>query len=133
MAMTMAKMTMRNAKMIVPTDRDIGRQVVHTFNAAYSGKKTQCATLMSFSANAAVIQKGRGSETVPFTELEWGEPKPKPSAPLDAVQREMVLADIAFLKQQELENGDRAKWEADQAPRNVFNRIRIIPLRDGER
>jgi hypothetical protein len=45
----------------------------------------------------------------------------------------MVLADIAFLKQQELENGDRAKWEADQAPRNVFNRIRIIPLRDGER
>ncbi len=55
--MTMATMTMRNAKMIVPTDRDIGRQVVHTFNAAYSGKKTQCATLMSFSANAAVIQK----------------------------------------------------------------------------
>ena len=57
MAMTMATMTMRNAKMIVPTDRDIGRQVVHTFNAAYSGKKTQCATLMSFSANAAVIKK----------------------------------------------------------------------------
>ena len=119
--------------MIVPTDRDIGRQVVHTFNAAYSGKKTQCATLMSFSANAAVIQKGRGSETVPFPELEWGEPRPKVSPPLDDVQREMVLADIAFLKQQELENGDRAKWEADQAPRNVFNRIRIIPLRDGER
>ena len=133
MAMTMATMTMRNAKMIVPTDRDIGRQVVHTFNAAYSGKKTQCATLMSFSANVAVIQKGRGSETVPFTELEWGEPRPKVSPPLDDVQREMVLADIAFLKQQELENGDRAKWEADQAPRNVFNRIRIIPLRDGER
>ena len=89
--------------MIVPTDRDIGRQVVHTFNAGYSGKKTQCATLMSFSANAAVIQKGRGSETVSFTELEWGESLvQRLGPPLDDVQREMVLADIAFLKQQEL-------------------------------
>jgi hypothetical protein len=35
----------------------------------------------------------------------------------------MVLADIAFLKQQEIESGARAKWEADQAPRNVFARI----------
>jgi hypothetical protein len=44
----------------------------------------------------------------------------------------MVLADIAFLKQQELENGDRAKWEADQAPRNVFT-TRIIFRESDER
>jgi hypothetical protein len=115
--------------MIIPIDADIGRQVVHTFNAA-GGKRTQCATLMSFGADAALIKKGRGSETIPFTELEWGEPKPKPSAPLDDVQREMALADIAYLKQQEIESGDRAKWEADQAPRGVFNRIRIFRERD---
>jgi hypothetical protein len=112
--------------MIVPTDRDIGRQVVRTIKSTYSEEtKIKCATLRAFGPDTALIAYTAAGNTVavPFAELEWGEPKPKPSGPLDAVQREMVLADIAFLKQQEIESGARAKWEADQAPRNVFTRI----------
>jgi hypothetical protein len=125
--------------MIMPTDRDIGRQVVHKVRSTYSEEiKTKCDILQSVAIDTAVIAYTAmvgNTVTVPFTELEWGEPKPKPSAPLDAVQREMVLADIAFLKQQEIESGARAKWEADQAPRNVFSRIRIFRESDerGER
>jgi len=125
--------------MIIPTDRDIGRQVVHKIRSTYSEEiKSKCGILQSVALDTAVIAYTAmvgNTVTVPFTELEWGEPKPKPSAPLDAVQREMVLADIAFLKQQEIESGARAKWEADQAPRNVFSRIRIFRESDerGER
>jgi hypothetical protein len=113
--------------MIIPTDRDIGRQVVHKIRSTYREEiKTKCGILRSVALDTAVISytaMAGNTVTVPFTELEWGEPKPKPTAPLDAVQREMVLADIAFLKQQEIESGARAKWEADQAPRNVISRI----------
>jgi hypothetical protein len=112
--------------MIIPTDRDIGRQVVHKIRSTHREEiKTKCGILRSVALDTAGISYTAAGNTVrvPFTELEWGEPKPKPSGPLDAVQREMVLADIAFLKQQEIESGARAKWEAYQAPRNVFSRI----------
>jgi hypothetical protein len=124
------------ANMITPTDADIGRQVVHTIKSAYSEEtKTKCATLRAFGPDTALIAYTAAGKTVPvpFAELEWGEPKPKPSAPLDDVQREMVLADIAYLKQQEIESRARAKWEEDQAPRNSLGRIRIFRERDGRR
>jgi hypothetical protein len=41
-------------------------------------------------------------------------PKSDSARPLNDVEREIVLADIAYLKQQEIESGDRAKWEKDQ-------------------
>ena len=119
--------------MIIPTDADVGRQVVHTIKSAYSEEtKTKCATLRAFGPDTALIAytAAGNTVTVPFAELEWGEPKPKPSAPLDDVQRETVLADIAYLKQQEIESGARAKWEEDQAPRNALTRIRIIRFSD---
>jgi hypothetical protein len=119
---------------IIPIDADIGRQVVHMIKSTYGGAaKTKCATLKAFGADAALIAytaAAGNTATVAFTELEWGEPKPKPSPPLDDVQREMVLADIAYLKQQEIESGARAKWEEDQAPRNALTRIRIIRFSD---
>jgi hypothetical protein len=39
---------------------------------------------------------------------------PLNSRPLNDVEREIVLADIAYLKQKEIENGNWAKWEHDQ-------------------
>jgi hypothetical protein len=120
---------------IIPMDRDIGRQVVHTIKSAHGGEpKTKCATLVSFGNDAALVAytaAAGNTVIVPFADLEWGASKPKPTPPLDDVQREMVLADIAFLKQQEIESGARAKWEADQAPRNTLTRIiRIIRFND---
>ena len=41
-------------------------------------------------------------------------PAAAPRAPLDAVEHEIAKADIEFLKAQEIESGDRAKWEASQ-------------------
>jgi hypothetical protein len=29
-------------------------------------------------------------------------------------ERELIMADIAYLKQKEIDNGDRAKWEKSQ-------------------
>jgi hypothetical protein len=57
---------------IIPIDADIGRQVIHTNNTAYGGRRSQCATLKSFGANTALIAYAAAGNiaTVPFTELE---------------------------------------------------------------
>ena len=39
---------------------------------------------------------------------------PTPQPPMSIVAREIVLADIAYLKQKEIDNGDRAKWLKSQ-------------------
>jgi hypothetical protein len=45
---------------------------------------------------------------------ERGPKTPHIVRQLNDVEREIVLADIAYLKQKEIESGDWAKWEADQ-------------------
>jgi hypothetical protein len=40
------------------------------------------------------------------------------------VEREIIRADMAFLKQQEIDSGDWAKWEKSQRPFKNFERIR---------
>lgn len=53
---TLTMTTMRNAKMIMPTDRDIGRQVVHNIRSTYSEEiKTKCGILQSVALDTAVI------------------------------------------------------------------------------
>jgi transposase len=53
-------------------------------------------------------------------------PRSDSTRPLNDVEREIVLADIAFLKQQDIESGDRAKWEEDQAKWSYYNHLRAI-------
>ena len=38
----------------------------------------------------------------------------KPFEPFDATQLELIRADIAYLRQKEIDSGDWAKWEASQ-------------------
>ena len=40
------------------------------------------------------------------------------------VEREIILADMAYLKQKEIDSGDWAKWEKDQAKWKDFNALR---------
>lgn len=60
---------------------------------------------------------------------EW-ERGPKPQAdaaqPLNDVEREIIMADIAYLKQQDIESGARAKWEADQEKWSWYKPLRAI-------
>jgi hypothetical protein len=53
--------------------------------------------------------------------------KKKASRDLTDIEKEIIRADIAFLKQQEIDNGDRAKWEKSQ---EIFNPRRVtLPRR----
>jgi hypothetical protein len=40
--------------------------------------------------------------------------KKKPAHIFNDTERELIMADIAYLKQKEIDNGDRAKWEKSQ-------------------
>jgi hypothetical protein len=53
-------------------------------------------------------------------EVEYYKYEPDgPTTPeWNAVEREIILADIAYLKQKEIESGDWAKWEKDQKNQN---------------
>jgi hypothetical protein len=53
--------------MIIPTNADVGRQVVHTIKSAYSEEtKTKCATLRAFGPDTALIAYTAGGNTVQF-------------------------------------------------------------------
>jgi hypothetical protein len=43
--------------------------------------------------------------------------------PLDKVEKELVLADIAFLKQKAIDDGSMEKWKKDQKPWEKFFRV----------
>lgn len=45
----------------------------------------------------------------------------KPPRPLNEVELEIVRADIAYLKQQEIDSGDWAKWQESQKNWNGFD------------
>jgi hypothetical protein len=59
-----------------------------------------------------MVERERGPKNVPIN-----------SRPLNDVEREIVLADIAYLKQKEIESGDWAKWEHDQEPMKGYKSI----------
>jgi hypothetical protein len=61
------------------------------------------------------------------------EAPPVGERPWTAVEREIILADMAFLKQQEIDSGARAIWEADQAKWATFDRQRMDLLLPPER
>jgi hypothetical protein len=52
---------------------------------------------------------------------------PEPEAPpaiFTKVERELIMADIAYLKQKEIESGDWAKWEESQRPYTQYVELR---------
>lgn len=55
-------------------------------------------------------------------------PRPGYARPLNDVEREIVLADIAYLKQKEIDSGDRAKWEESQSKWSWYNHLRAINI-----
>ena len=63
----------------------------------------KCCGCCYLYAEARMVERERGPKNVPLN-----------SRPLNDVEREIVLADIAYLKQKEIESGDWAKWQRDQ-------------------
>jgi hypothetical protein len=55
-------------------------------------------------------------------------PRSDSTRPLNDVEREIVLADIAYLKQKEIESGDWAKWEESQSKWSWYNHLRAINI-----
>jgi hypothetical protein len=55
-------------------------------------------------------------------------PRLDSARPLNDVEREIVLADIAYLKQQEIESGDWAKWKESQKIWKEYNHLRQLNL-----
>jgi hypothetical protein len=55
---------------------------------------------------------------------------PPPGPIWNDIEKEIILADIAYLKQKEIESGNWAKWEADQAQWKSYNAIRELSHSD---
>lgn len=68
----------------------------------------KCCGCCYLYAEARMVERERGPKNVPLN-----------SRPLNDVEREIVLADIAYLKQKEIESGDWDKWQMDQKVNNA--------------
>ena len=82
---------------------------------------------MAKSKSSSSRSKKKNHRTVEFVADFQLDP---PAAPVifSPTEREIILADMAYLKQKEVESGDWAKWEADQAECKNFNALRTASV-----
>jgi|HubBroStandDraft_6_1064221.scaffolds.fasta_scaffold554497_2 hypothetical protein len=61
---------------------------------------------------------------IPIVEVSVTPEPVAPPAIFTKVERELIMADIAFLKQKEIESGDWAKWQESQRPYTQYVELR---------